>query len=490
MRKYLKLLSLTFLFLFSCAEEENLPEENLNDSNTIYASQAPYFFKASANCSQNLSELQNLISEAASLNKRLVIEKDTYCINGTLYIPSNIEIDFSGSSIERQTGTKQVFDIIVNKDDENSNITLRNLVIDGNARRDSLDKINYSERFSGLKLDNCNNVKLEDIAVTGTVNAENNDPIPAAGIFVLNSSNITCNRINGYENEGTAIIFADSEQVSVNESTTYNNVGTGLAASLTNHSEFINLNSYNNNDPYVNSENKPRNYSNITINGTNNKVINVETWGSDASGLNIGHKNRKSDYCIIDNIHSYNNDLEGITISDSSHLLLSNVHLENNKRTNLRIHEASTNVQINNALIYGTPDFDGTSPIGILIKSGGRHSINNATIYNNYHGIYIDSTYAPISIGSEVFISNNGVAGSDKNSGIKIVNSQLVSINNPKIICDQLEGNKKQNYGISIHNSQNLFIRAKIWGNATKDFFIQDCDNIDTCNAGIDVEIY
>lgn len=495
MNKYIKLLIVLCLAIISCSEEENLLEDNSDDPNTIYASEAPYFFKANSDCNVNLSSLQNLINQASLDGKKLVIDKDDYCINGTLLIPSNIEIDFSGATIKRQTGTTQVFDMIKNNDSVNSNITLNNLIIDGMATMDNLDKINDDERFSGLKLDNCENIRLEDITVTGTVNAENGAPTPAAGIFILNSNNITCNRINGIKNTGTAIIFSNSEQVLVKESITHGNIGTGLAATKTNNSEFLNLNSYNNNDPYVNSEGTPRNYSNITINGLYNKVLNVETWGSDASGLNIGHNGNPSNYNTIDNIHSYNNDLEGITITDSKHILMSNIHLENNKRRNLLIHDSSTNIQINNALIYGTPDFGGNAPIGIYIKSGGRHSINNATIYDNYHGIYIENTSSPISIGSEVFIYNNGSAESTTNSGIKIVNSQLVSINNPKIFCDQLDENKKQNYGIAIYNSQNLFIRAKIWGNATKNYFTNGCDDLDDnpsndCNYNIDVELY
>src|SRR5690606_23445157 len=142
-------------------------------------------------------------------------------------------------------------------------------------------------------------------------------------------------------------------------------------------------------------------------------------------------------------------------------IIVSNVHLAGNRRTNLLIHDESSQVQINNALIHGYPDFNGSTPIGILIKSGGNHGINNATIYNNYHGIYIQDVFSPVSIGSEVFIFNNGSSTSPWSSGIKITGSKHVSVNSSKIYCDQPIGSKTQNFGVFVDSSDSLFIKTK-----------------------------
>lgn len=488
MKHKILLLVVFISFTMSCEVQQfSITDESINDDNSvIYASEAPYYLTASTDCSQNRIDIQTVIDEASTSNKKLIIAKGTYCIDNTLFIPSDLEIDFSNATIERITGdTTVIFDLITNTDSVNGNtgITLKNLIINGNSIADGLHNRYWQERFSGLKLDNCTDVNLENITVKETVNAEWYQEPPAAGIFVLHSENITCNQIGGFDNFGTAISFWDSNQVFVNGSVTHDNIGSGLAASYTNNSEFINLTSYNNSNPI-----EDFNFSNITINGLKNKVLNVETWGSDATGLNIGHapndnnqwQGSPSDYTIIDNVHSYDNALDGITISYSKYILVSNIHLAHNKRHNLMIHDNSTHVQINNALIYGDPEFEGgITPFGIYINSGGRHGINNTTIFNNYHGIYIDSVTSPVSIGSEVFIYNNGSSASQSSSGIKIVDSQNVSINNPKIFCDQPVGSKRQNYGIYVSRSNNLFIRAQVWDNKTEQYYEENSTNTD-----------
>ncbi|MCK5831359.1 MAG: hypothetical protein KAH20_13775 [Methylococcales bacterium] len=475
-------------FMISCDYTEDQESPNNNDF-VIYASEAPYNLTASLNCSENRANIQAVIDKASASNKKLIIGKGTYCIDGTLFIPSNLEIDFSNATIERVTGDKTIiFDLITNNDPVNGNtgITLRNLIINGNSIADGLENKYGQQRFSGLKLDNCSDIKLDHITVKETVNAEYYAAqSPAAGIFVLHSKNITCTQIDGFDNFGTAIIFWDSDKVSVDGSITHNNKGSGLGAAFTHNSQFMNLTSYDNFNPKVNL-----NYSNITINGLNNKVLNVDTWGSDATGLNLGHspnstspEGNPSDYAVIDNVVSHDNALEGITITYSKHISVTNIKLYNNKRHNLMIHDGSSHVIINNAEIYSDPEFaGGINPFGIYIYSGGEHTIDNAKIYNNYHGIYIQDITSPVSIGSEVYIYNNGSSASSSSSGIKIVGSQNILLNNPKIYCDQPDGSKRQNYGVFVANSDHLFIRAKIWGNSTKQYHIQNSgsDVVDT----------
>jgi hypothetical protein len=470
---YCLLIALIFLVGHGCDDEtiSNVNQGPNAESGIIYASLEPYFLTAGPDCTQNRIAIQNVINDAESLNKRLIIDKGVYCVDSTLTIPSEIEIDFSNATIQRESGTTVVFDIIKNGNISNrdSLITLKNLLLDGQYKLDNLINSNDAHRFSGLKLENSKDVILHNIAVTETVNGEHLQNTPAAGIFVIDSEKVTCSQLNAYDNEGTGIIIWNSEQISVDGSITERNKGSGLAATHTHNSEFINLNSFDNKDTTATH----RRYSNVTINGKYNKVNNVETSGADGSGLNIGHVGNPSDYAIIDNVHSYENELDGITITDSDNLLISNIHLEGNQRHNLQIHDGSTHVQVNNALIYGYPDFNGGTPFGIYINSGGRHGINNATIYNNYHGIYVHNVTSPVSIGSEVFIYNNGSSTSTTGSGIRLIDSQNVSINGPKIFCDQPVGNKTQKYGIFVSGSDNLYIRADVWDNDTDDYHIQ-----------------
>ncbi len=498
------------LLLISCSKEEIIVYEEPANANVIYASKAPYFLKANSDCSINRSEIQNLIDIAANEKKRLVIDKDTYCIDGTLYIPSNLEIDFSGSTIERITtlGSPEcnsafsviIFDMIRNKDiTGNTNIVLKNLIIDGNYPDENLSMHNDCNRFSGLKLTNSSNVTIENVDVIETVNGEQKQVTPAGGIFIDHSENVYCKNVNGYNNFGTAIIINYSNNITIDGSRTENNFATGVGSSNSNYCDYLNLKSFNNGLEYYRQEALETTdlskfvYSNISVNGKYCKVNNITSSGASGSGLNIGHKDTNpSDYTIVDNVHSYENILEGITITGSKHILLSNVHLEKNARHNLLIHDGSSKVQINNAIIHGHYNRNNliSGNNGIRIESGGGHSIDNSLIYDNYkQGIGVYNVAGGVSIGSETYIYNNGrdVLDSRKFSGLYLYKSQNCYINGTKIYSDQQPNAKTQDYGAYITGGGNhRFIYTDVWGNIeggiVKDTIINVPSNIEIVN--------
>ncbi|GAA4278223.1 hypothetical protein GCM10022259_29480 [Aquimarina mytili] len=492
----------------ACSEEENLPEENFEDLNVIYASKAPYFFKASPDCSINRFQIQNLIDIASDENKLLVIEKDTYCIDNTIYIPSNIEIDFSGATIERMIsaldsvyGTDTVFDMLANKDlAGNSNIVLKNLNIEGNYyKKDGSVHEDWTmhdvhRRFSGILLNNSSDVRLEKITITETVNGEQHDIKPAAGLFINNCENIVCENVNTYDNVGTGVIFNDSNYITINNSRTENNFGSGIGSSNSNYCNYTNIQSSSNGLEYYRQRDLGTQnlggfrYTGISVNGMYSKVNNITTSRSTGSGLNIGHKNNPSDFAIVDNIHSYENLLEGITVVGSKQILLSNIHLEKNARNNLYIYNGASKVQVTNAIIHGYYNRNNivTGGNGIKIASGGGHSIDNSLIYDNYkHGVEIFNVSGGVSIGSGTYVYNNGrnTSTGTEFAGILLNNSQNCYINGAKIFCDQPQGSKTQDYGVRVDVGGNhSLIYAEVWGNLVEDIYQVNAFNVRIIN--------
>ena len=315
----------------------------------------------------NSFEIQSAINN--NVGKKLIFDKKTYVISKTIKIPSNIEIDFSNSIIKRKAGTS-AFDMIVNSDNlkGNHNIVIKNLIIDGNKDIDNFIAMNVNNRFSGLKLENVKNSKLENITVKGTVNGENQgdvtSKVPAAGIYFLKSKNIQCQEINGYNNDRTAI-FINQSKVKINHSTTYNNLGSGISGTHANDSEYYNIVSYNNG------------YSNVSINGLRSKVSNVKTFGSKFSGLNVGHEGVPSDNSTISNVESFKNSYEGLTIAGSKSVYANNIIVYDNVRTNIWVFRNS-NASILQNIVSKNP----ISGIGIRYDSGTKHILRNVELMN------------------------------------------------------------------------------------------------------------
>ncbi|QWG33370.1 right-handed parallel beta-helix repeat-containing protein [Bacillus mycoides] len=306
----------------------------------------------------------------ASVGSKLRFQEGVYIIGKTIHLPSDIEIDFNSSTIIRKSGLP-AFDMLINANPVkgNDNLVLKNLIIDGNKDADSFVATSVSDRFSGLKLVKVKNSKLDNVTVKRTVNGEdqgdNKELRPAAGIYFVNSFNIDCNNINGYNNDRTAI-FINKSKVKINGSTTYNNLGSGISSTDADESEYHNVVSYNNG------------YSNISVNGVRSKVSSVVTYNSKYSGLNIGHDGVPSDDTVVWNIHSYNNAYEGLTIGGSARVRVDNIEVYGNHRNNIRVFNKSTASKI-----YNVISRDSIGGAGIKYDSGKGHSLKKANIFNN-----------------------------------------------------------------------------------------------------------
>jgi hypothetical protein len=369
------------------------------------------------------ANLQSVINDFASRGVKLTLKRQVYEIESTLLIPSNIEIDFNFSTIKRKAGSG-VFDLIVNSDttNGNSNIRLRNLIIDGNKDIDGLVAENIADRFSGLKLVKVSNSVLENITVTKTVNAEDQGDVeanrPAAGIYFLNCTDIDCKNLNGYNNDRTAILVNKS-RVRIDGSLTYNNLGSGISSIGADESEYHNITSYNNG------------YSNVSVNGLRSKVSNVLTYGSGYSGLNIGHNGAPSDDTVVVNVHAYNNAYEGLTIGGSARVQVTGIEVHGNQRNNIRIFDGSTASKLVNVISR-----DSAGGNGISYESGKAHKLLGAEIYKNaVVGVYVTNSVTVDMVNVDSY--NNGQITSTNSGGIVLNTANDCVLINVKAWDDQ-----------------------------------------------------
>ena len=463
--------------------------------------------------------IQNHINDAANQGKDLFFEHPglTYTINGTIYIPSDMKIDFNNTIIRRQTGddTNDVFDMLVNDDiNGNYNIVLKNLIIDGNRFNDPTDsdddlsQHNPYDRFSGLKFLNVYDSKLINITVQRTVNGEQAQDInPAGGIFFTNGfpdissqypgcNNIYCNNINAHDNDGTGIIIHNSKYITIDSSHTTNNKNSGIGSQDADYCHYYRITSENNGQNHS--------YSNISINGECSVAYDLTTSAASMAGLNIGHPNEKSnaDFSIIKDVESFDNESSGIMIRNADYVQLSHLDLHSNEGNNFLIKNVflegvlwdASNVRIKNAAFYDyhnnnhsceNPDDQGNGVCGgygLRIEGSSGHEttrmghiIYNSEIYDNFfNGIgiinldgdgytnnFIDHS---IWIGEDVEIYNNGRADEWPNqggisnhygSGIRLYYSEHSKIDCADIDCDEGLDPFSQDVGIHITNGGN-----------------------------------
>jgi hypothetical protein len=450
------------------------------------------------------TEIQEAIDNSVMLNKKLVLDQATYIINSTIWIPSDADIDFGGSTIKRESGMQvemlgPIFDMIVNINFDtvgNENITLKNLIIDGNTLGNG-NIHNDDHRFSGLKLSRVRDSRLENITVINTINAEhrydktkpnNTDGHPAGGIFFYKSDSISCYGLHAYNNKLTGIVIRESQKIKIDGSITKDNEGTGIGTIDADSCEFKNIRSYNNGFQTWISGNT---FSNISINGENCLVKNVKTYDcASGSGLIIGHDGdiSNADYTVVDSVESYHNAGDGITVRNSTDVKLSRIWSHNNQGSNLRLNETTHDANIVDAHLYGYYDTLGITKggYGLRIEGGGGHTIGDgdgdtSKIYDNFHqGIGILDSASFITVKEDVHIFNNGRADEFTDnpptsygipghisSGILLKNSDDCFIHCPYIYCSDDDINidttinKSQDYGIEIHGGSNHTIYAK-----------------------------
>jgi hypothetical protein len=307
-----------------------------------------------------------------------------------------------------------------------SNISLRNLIINGDCYTDAMDPEIAAERFCGLLLKKVNNSRLENITVINTVNGEiqpaNTGVDTKGAICFFDSEDIVCHGLHGNDNLGTAIFIYASRRIRINDSVTYDNSGSGISSgyipgTLTGCEacEYHNLLSYNNGwGPFYR-------FSNISVNGYWSKVTNVRSSGCTGAGLDIGHDGKPAHYTIVSNVHSFDNQLEGIVINDSEGVSLTGIYVANNgifngdpdhTRNNIYIGGLASHSRIShmvNKLAYGQGVlYDNYVDPNDESVSGGRgHVIDNSSIYENaYSGIYVKQ-YVQVDVGFGVEVFNN-----------------------------------------------------------------------------------
>lgn len=362
----------------------------------------------------------------ASIGGKLIFPSgNTFLITSSLIIPSDVNIDFNGSTIKRKAGSG-TFNMLINSDTTigNTNIKLYNLLIDGNKDADGL--VPGANNFGGLVFYKVTNSELKNITVTNTVNNED-----VAGIYFKDCSEINAYNINGYSNDKTAILIWTSSRIKIFGSYTHDNLGSGVSSYNSPECEYHFIKTHNNG------------YSNLSVNGLRCKVSNVLSYNAGNSGVNVGHINQPTDDTEINNVISYNNTYEGLTISNSSNVQINNLTVYGNARNNIRISEGATNCKFTNMVSKNSAGGQ-----GMLIESGIGHTIDNAEFFlNAVSGIYI-STGVEVSIGCNVKCYNNGQITSANSAGIL-----LNSANNCKIIgaeCYDNQSTKTQETGLWI----------------------------------------
>lgn len=372
-------------------------------------------------------------------------------ITQPIYVCEGAEIDFNYCTIKRKTGTTP-FDMIktANPIAGFTGLKLKNLIIDGNKDIDNLTPVTPAHRFSGLRLDKVKDFYLENITVTGTVNAENksSDGFPASGIFFVNCEGEAHN-INGYNNDRTAIFLWNSN-VQIYGGVTHDNKGSGISSDNSDYSGYFNLVSYNNE------------YSNISINGLYSKASNILTYNSKYSGLNVGHNGYPSDFSQINNIISYNNAYEGYTIGGSKFVQSNNIETFGNTRHNIRIFDGSSNCKLLNINSHKSGD-----GFGVFFETGIGHMIDNASVNSNAEmGIYCQENTG-VNIGNNVECNNNG---QKTKTGSGIVLNKVLNANIGTVTCCDTQTEQTQESGIWCASSRNVIInQPKLKGNKTYD---------------------
>ena len=383
------------------------------------------------------ANLQTVLNASAAKRQRL--PRGTYVINATLAIPSGADVDFGGATIQRASGS--VFDMLSNAG--GTGITLSNVTIDGNKAADGRVAANAGDRFGGLVLTNVTASRLVSVTVVGTVNNEN-----TAGIYLSGCSDIYAHGLHGWDNDRTAILLSSCSRITIDGSLTYNNLGSGISSTLSPECAYLNVTTHDNG------------YSNLSVNGLRSRVVNVLSYNSSMSGVNVGHLNDAADSTLV-GVVSYGNTYEGITVS-SSRISVSNFEVHSNARNNIRTMAGAVACRFTNGIIR-----DSTGGQGVFLEAGAGHSVAFCDITGNaVSGINVPAAPPSAQIGPGVRCFNNGKVTSANSAGIL-----LNAATNAKVIgveCYDDQATKTQESGLWMAGgSGHMLMSNRIEGNKT-----------------------
>lgn len=219
------------------------------------------------------------------------------------------------------------------------------------------------------------------------------------------------------------------------------------------------------------------------MNGKYSKVTNVTTYKSKFSGLNIGHGPKvigdpptsPADFTFASNVHSYENDLDGLTIAGSNGVHVVDLFAEKNKRHNIRIYNLATKTKLSR--IVSLSSAGPGSSFGVLYETGIDHVLDNSKIaFNRDHGVVVtrqdetlSKTQVDIGFGMEIYNNGQGAesGGTQHASGILLESG----VEKCKMFLCNIYDNqsvKTQKYGIRIVNGTDheIIFPENIEGNA------------------------
>lgn len=396
--------------------------------------------------STDVTEINKLLKEYTRLGFKCVFPfKSKIIVDKTIIIPSNCIVDFNHSTVKRKEGLSNIFNIVDVKNADN--VVIENLLIDGNKNIDNLTPTNETHRFSGLRIYNSSTIKCNNIEIINTVNGEDRQEVgPASGLWVVDSHNVNLNYINAHNNDRTGIMFTRSKNITLDNAILYNNVGSGVSSSFADRCKYLNIVAYNNG------------YTNVSVNGEECIIDNIDTYNSLYSGLTIGHENSPSDNTQVSNIITHENTLDGISIGGSSYVNIINVECYKNKNHGIRINQGAKAISLTNVNSHDNDN------MGLLIETGISHILSNLNVYNNgKSGLSLSQPTGGNVCNSNIY--NNGQIESNNSSGLvfaRCINKW--SVNDCSIFDNQ--SSKTQENGIWCVATTELLLKTNsIYGN-------------------------
>lgn len=341
--------------------------------------------------SQLTNALQVALDNAALQRKKLVLanREQVIPISRTIYLASNANVDFNNCTVKRDP-SYGIFDLMRNRG--NNNISLSNLKLDGSKNLDGRSSLRKDDRFSGLELIQVIKVRLKNIEVSYTVNAEIQSEGTKAGIYLNECSDVLAQGLDGHHNDKSAILISNS-QVVIDGSLTHHNAGSGITSYNADNSEYHNIVTHDNG------------YSQLSVNGRNSIISGVYAYNGNKgyANLNIGHNSVDNDSSntVARNVRITGGHGWGITVNGSTDVTLSEVSVSGNNGFNIYVMDNTHRLKLDKVSCFSS------RATGIYYKSGSGHTIERSSIYNNgIYGIEIGKK-SEVSLGPEVYIYDN-----------------------------------------------------------------------------------